>query len=68
MSSRAEFRVRTPVSNSQIQTKFHTIDPNTPVWIDHGSKYSVGSEPAKVQKRRVYRKGNPRSDLNDLEP
>ena len=67
LSSRAEFRVRTPVPKNPIQTKFHSIDPNTPVWLDHGSKFSVGSEPAKVQKRRDYRKPNPRSDLNDIE-
>lgn len=68
LSSRAECRGRTSVSNSSIQTKFYNIDPNTPVWLENGSKFSVGSEPAKVQKRRDYRKGNSRSDLCDIEP
>lgn len=67
LSFRAECRVPYPCSKKPIQTAFPSKNPEQIPWIDHGSKpFIVGTDNPKPQKKRQYRKPNPRSDLNDV--
>lgn len=67
LSFRAERRDSYPCSKKPIQTAFPSKNPEQIPWIDHGSKpFIVGTDNPKPQKKRQYRKPNPRSDLNDV--
>lgn len=70
LSSRSEFRVRTPVKNPR-QTAFSKVFPDATPWLMDGSEVVFSDpdakKPPKPGKNGRYAKPNPRSDLSDIE-
>lgn len=68
LSSRSQFRVRTPVPTKPFQSAFTITHPEQTVWLSDGKPVCFSDPDSKPPKsgKRQYRKPNPRSDLNDV--